>query len=91
MTGSIQLIFQVKFNFNFSSDLGYEYTSRQVEKLPQSDRPLNESVTPQTNIQASSYYLVSALRQTPVQDESDGRNSSRYKYTLADQRATEMS
>ncbi|XP_044232801.1 protein FAM228A isoform X1 [Thunnus albacares] len=62
-----------------SCEAGYKYTSSQVEKLPQSDRPLTESVTPPANTlsQASSYYLVSASRQTPVQDETDGRKSGR--------------
>lgn len=76
------------FEGNFSSGLGYEYTSREVAKFPQSDRPLTESVTPQASTlpHASSYYhLVPTSRQTAEQDEVDGRTSSRYKYTLADQ------
>ncbi|KAM7395540.1 hypothetical protein PAMA_007014 [Pampus argenteus] len=70
-----------------SCEAGYKYTRMQVEKLPQSDRRLSKSVTPQTSKlpQASSYYSVSASRQPPVQDETDGRKSSRYKYTRVDQ------
>ncbi|KAM7368022.1 hypothetical protein PAMP_014277 [Pampus punctatissimus] len=62
-----------------SCEAGYKYTRMQVEKLPQSDQRLSKSVTPQTSKlpQASSYYLVSASRQPPVQDETDGKKSSR--------------
>ncbi|CAK6962199.1 protein FAM228A isoform X1 [Scomber scombrus] len=62
-----------------SCEAGYKYTSREVEKLPQSDRPLTESVIPQASTlpQASSYYIVSTSRQTPLRDETDGRKSSR--------------
>ncbi|XP_018551659.1 protein FAM228A [Lates calcarifer] len=60
-----------------SCEAGCKYTRRQVEKLPQRDRPLGESVTPQasTPLQASSTYSVSASGKTPVGDETEGRSS----------------
>ncbi|XP_054475046.1 protein FAM228A [Anoplopoma fimbria] len=62
-----------------SCEAGCKYTRRQVEKLPQSGRPLCESVTTQTGVllQASSNPPATASRNTPVGDETDGRRSSR--------------
>ncbi|XP_032398391.1 protein FAM228A isoform X2 [Etheostoma spectabile] len=56
-----------------------EGCQRQVEKQPQSDRPLSESVTSQANmpLHASSNHPVTASRKTPVVDETEGRKSSR--------------
>ncbi|XP_031177759.1 protein FAM228A isoform X3 [Sander lucioperca] len=56
-----------------------EGCKRQVEKLPQSDRPLSESVTSQADmlLHASSNHPVTASRKTPVVDKTEGRKSSR--------------
>ncbi|XP_039638325.1 protein FAM228A isoform X3 [Perca fluviatilis] len=56
-----------------------EGCKRQEEKLPQSDRPLSESVTSQADmlLHASSNHPVTASRKTPVVDETEGRKSSR--------------
>ncbi|XP_044024315.1 protein FAM228A [Siniperca chuatsi] len=50
-------------------------------KLPQSDRPLGESVMSQADVllQASSNYPVSASRNSPAEDETEARKSSRLK------------
>ncbi|XP_071335119.1 protein FAM228A [Trachinotus anak] len=62
-----------------SCEAGCKYTRRQAEKLPQSDRPVSEPVTPQasTPLQASSNYRASAPRKTPLADETEGRKLSR--------------
>uniref|UniRef100_A0A3Q3K3P7 Protein FAM228B n=1 Tax=Monopterus albus TaxID=43700 RepID=A0A3Q3K3P7_MONAL len=56
-----------------------EYTRRHVEKLPQNDRHLTDSVMPQadTPLLTSSNYLASPSTNTPVKDETGGRKSSR--------------
>ncbi|XP_023286086.1 protein FAM228B isoform X3 [Seriola lalandi dorsalis] len=61
-----------------SCEAGCKYTGRQAKKLPHSDRPLSESVTPQASTpqQASS-----SSRKTPVVDEAERRKFSRYVYT----------
>ncbi|XP_056260827.1 protein FAM228A isoform X2 [Seriola aureovittata] len=57
-----------------SCEAGCKYTGRQAKKLPHSDRPLSESVTPQASTpqQASS-----SSRKTPVVDEAERRKFSR--------------
>ncbi|XP_068564920.1 protein FAM228A [Cebidichthys violaceus] len=62
-----------------SCEAGCKYTRRPVQKLPQSDPPLCESVTSHTNklLQASSNHPVTATRHTPVGDETEGKKSSR--------------
>ncbi|XP_022623646.1 protein FAM228B isoform X2 [Seriola dumerili] len=57
-----------------SCEAGCKYTGRQAKKLPHSDRPLSESVTPQASTpqQASS-----SSGKTPVVDEAERRKFSR--------------
>ncbi|XP_037606781.1 protein FAM228A isoform X2 [Sebastes umbrosus] len=60
-----------------SCESGCKYTRRQVEKLPQSARPLSEFATSlsDTLLQASSNRRRTASRKTPVEDETEGRSS----------------
>ncbi|XP_056284111.1 protein FAM228A [Pseudoliparis swirei] len=61
---------------------GCRYTRRQVEMLSQRDPPLSESATPRTAILrlASSNHPVTASRNPPVGDETEGRRLERIPY-----------